>query len=225
MSAYSPEFTITDLAGLAPRWDKLIAADLVREVENDTAERVETIDEMRLFLAIKGYRQIFGILTAEIKHKTGPAALRAMAVASRGYAKERPGLSAATFRCPMIESREWTAAYTAVRELFEKAFAECGLGEVATAHAMRILRSLVRGFVINEMSGSAAASANFDESFDLAMDVFLGGLPTLVKKPHCAKEPCRRSFVAASDVPAGVPPSVDIFKRRTSVSEQAAADA
>jgi len=32
--------TVTDLAGLAPRWDKLIAADLVREVENDTAERV-----------------------------------------------------------------------------------------------------------------------------------------------------------------------------------------
>jgi hypothetical protein len=65
MSAYSPEFTVTDLAGLAPRWDKLIAADLVGEVENDTAERVETIDEMRLFLAIKGYRQIFDLLKAE----------------------------------------------------------------------------------------------------------------------------------------------------------------
>ena len=54
MSASLPEFTVNDLAGLAPRWDKLIAADLVREVENDTSERVETIDEMRLFLAIKG---------------------------------------------------------------------------------------------------------------------------------------------------------------------------
>jgi hypothetical protein len=86
----------------------------------------------------------------------------------------------------MIESPEWTAAYTAVRRLFAKAFAECGLDEVAAAHAMRILRSLVRGFVINEMSGSAAASADY-ESFDLAMDVFLGGLPTLVKKPHCRK--------------------------------------
>jgi hypothetical protein len=187
MSAYSPEFALTDLAGLAPRWDKLIAADLVREVEDDTAERVETIDEMRLFLAIKGYRQIFDLLTAETSGKTGAAALRAMAVASRGYAKERPGLSAATFRCPMIESPEWMTAYTAVRQLFEKAFAECGLDEVAAAHAIRILRSLVRGFVINEMSGSAAASADFDESFDFAIDVFIGGLPVLVKKPHCAK--------------------------------------
>lgn len=81
MSAYSSEFTVTDLAGLAPRWDKLIAAGLVREVENDTADRVETIDEMRLFLAIKGYRQIFDVLTAETASKTGAPALRAMAVA------------------------------------------------------------------------------------------------------------------------------------------------
>ena len=191
MSAHSPEFTVTDLAGLAPRWDKLIAADLVREVENDTAERVETINEMRLFLAIKGYRQIFSVLTAETAGKTGTVALRAMAVASRGYAKERPGLSAATFRCPIIDSEEWMTAYTAVRRLFEKAFAECGLDEVAAAHAIRILRSLVRGFVINEMSGSAAASADFDESFDIAMDVFIGGLPELMK-PHCAKQQLNR---------------------------------
>jgi hypothetical protein len=151
MSAYSPEFTVNDLAGLAPRWDKLIAADLVREIENDTADRVETIDEMRLFLAIKGYRQVFDLLTTETAGKTGAAALRAMAMASRGYAKERPGLSAATFRCPMVESPEWMAAFVAVRRLFEKAFSECGLDDMATAHALRTLRSLVRGFVINEM--------------------------------------------------------------------------
>jgi hypothetical protein len=174
MSAYSPEFTVNDLAGLAPRWDKLIAADLVREVENDTADRVETIDEMRLFLAIKGYRQMFDLLTTETAGKTGAAALRAMAMASRGYAKERPGLSAATFRCPMVESPEWMAAFVAVRRLFEKAFSECGLDDMATAQALRTLRSLVRGFIINEMSGSASASADFDESFDFAMDVFLG---------------------------------------------------
>jgi hypothetical protein len=67
--------------------------------------------------------------------------------------------AAATFRCPMIESPEWMAAFTAVRQLFQKAFAKCGLDDLAAAHAMSILRSLVRGFVINEMSGSATASA------------------------------------------------------------------
>jgi hypothetical protein len=114
--------------------DKLIAADLVREAENDTTDRIETIDEMRLFLAIKGYR-LFDLLTAETAGKTGAAALRAMAVMSRGYARERPGLSAATFRCPMVESPEWMEAFVAVRRLFEKASAECGLDDMATAHA------------------------------------------------------------------------------------------
>jgi hypothetical protein len=203
MSGYSPEFTVSDLAGLAPRWDKLIAADLVREAENDTADRIETIDEMRLFLAIKGYRQMCDLLTAETAGKTGAAALRAMAVASRGYAKERPGLSAATFRCPMVESPEWMAAFVAVRRLFEKAFAECGLDDMATAHALRTLRSLVRGFVINEMSGSAAASADFDESFDFAMDVFLGGLPALLRKQRCAVDRRREGVLSAVDFRAG----------------------
>jgi hypothetical protein len=48
----------------------------------DTADRVETIDEMSLFLGIKGYRQMFDLLTAETAGKTGAAALRAMAVTS-----------------------------------------------------------------------------------------------------------------------------------------------
>ena len=199
MAVYSPEFTVSDLAALTPRWDKVIAADLVREIENDSAELVETIEEMRLFLAIKGYRQMFNILTAETAGKTGTAALRAMAVASRAYAKERPGLSAATFRCPIVESPDWMAAFTAVRQLFEKAFAECGLDERASAHALRILRSLVRGFVVNEMSGSAAAWADFDESFDFAMDVFLGGLPALMGISRCAKVRCRDRDYLAED--------------------------
>lgn len=38
----------------------------------------------------------------------------------------------------------------------------------------------MRGFVINEMSGSFYGSADYDESFDLAVDIYLGGLPTLV---------------------------------------------
>jgi hypothetical protein len=42
----------------------------------DTADRVETIDEMSLFLGIKGYRQMFDLLTAETAGKTGAAALR-----------------------------------------------------------------------------------------------------------------------------------------------------
>jgi hypothetical protein len=181
MSAGPPIFTVNDLAGLAPRWDKLIAADLIREVEQDISERVETISEMRLFLAIKGYRQLHERLTVETHAKTGVAALKAMAAASRSYAKERPGLSAATFRSPIVDSPEWMDAFLAVRKLFERAFEECGLDEITGDHALRILRSLVRGFVINEMSVPYSVLADFDKSFELAVDMFLEGLPALAR--------------------------------------------
>lgn len=197
MSAYSREFTVHDLSGLAPSWDKLMAADLIREVETDIADRVECVSEMRLFLAIKGYRQMHDVLTAETRGKTGVEALKAMALASRRYAKERPGLSAATFRRPMIESAEWIEAFIAVRRLFEDALAECGLENTAAVHALRILRSLVRGFVVNEMSGSFSGSEEFDDSFELAVEMFLSGLPILKQKSR-SDEHCLGDFVQSS---------------------------
>jgi hypothetical protein len=200
MAALLTKLTVNELA-FASRWDKLIAADLVREVETDTADHVETIEEMRRFLAIKGNRQMHDLLTAETKGRTGTAALKAMAAASRRYAKERPGLSAATFRSPIVESPEWMQAFRAVRQLFEKAFSECGLDEVGATHALRILRSLVRGFVINEMAGSFSGSEDFDDSFELAMEMFLRGLPILRGKEP--KLPCQRAAKIAFHAQVG----------------------
>jgi hypothetical protein len=186
MSAFSTEFTTSDVVGLVPGWDRLIAADLVQEMEHDISEKVETIPQMRLFLAIKGYKQLREFLIDESRGKFGAAALKAMALASRRYAKDRPGLSAATFRTPMVESKEWMEASIALRQLFAKAFSEYGLDESAGAHALRMLRSLVRGFVVNEMSGSFYASADSDESFELAVEVFICGLPALTRTcRHC----------------------------------------
>jgi hypothetical protein len=68
MSANMPEFTAHDLIGLAPRWDELIAADIVRAIEKDS------VPDMRFALAIKGYREMHEILTAETKGKSGIAA-------------------------------------------------------------------------------------------------------------------------------------------------------
>jgi hypothetical protein len=178
MSANMSEFTANDLIVLAPRWDELIAADIVREIERDT------VPDMRLALAIKGYREMHEILTAETKGKRGVAALRAMALAFRRYAKERPGLSAATFRSAMVESPEWMEAARALRQLFIKAFQQYGLDEVAAAHAHRILRSLVYGYVTSEMLGAFYLPADNNESFDLAVDVVLRGLPALTPCSH-----------------------------------------
>jgi len=53
---------------------------------------------MRRILAVKGYLGLRRRIERDVKGKSGPAALRAMADAMRNYALEHPGLSAATFR-------------------------------------------------------------------------------------------------------------------------------
>jgi hypothetical protein len=53
------------------------------------------------------------------------------------------------------------------------------------------------------MSGSASASADFDESFDFGMDVFLGGLPALLRKQRCAVDRRRDGALSAVDFRAG----------------------
>ena len=181
MSVNSTNFSADDLTVLAPGWDELISLDLKREVGNTSAV---SAPEIRLALAIKGYREMFEILTLEVNGKRGVAALRAMALAFRRYAKERPGLSAATFRSPMIQSPEWMEAAGAVRQLFVRALQQCGLDNEAAGYAIRMLRSLVHGYVVNEMSGSFYLPGDQNESFDLAVDVFLRGLPALMPCSH-----------------------------------------
>src|ERR1700758_2138399 len=101
------KFSAQDFLGQPTRWDKLIAADLSAEIQALLAEQVDTIPEMRRFLAIKGYRELRQRLEATVEGKAGDQALRAVAFAMRAYAHDRPGLSAATFRNPIVDSPEW----------------------------------------------------------------------------------------------------------------------
>ncbi len=111
---------VNNLANLLPSWNKIIAEDLMREIERDISERAKTIPEMRLFLAVKGYRQMLDTLTRASEGKTGADALKAMTVATRRYAKEKPSLSAATFRNPLVQNAEWMEAATALQHLHGK---------------------------------------------------------------------------------------------------------
>lgn len=169
---------------VAPNWTRSIAADLVQEIEHDIGDSIETIPEMRLFLAVKAYRLLHDAMNREREGKSGVVALKAMALAARRFAKDRPGLFAATFRSPVGESKEWMDGSITMRQLFTGIFLECGLDETAAVHALRMLRSLVRGFVVNEMSGSFHAAASNDESYELAIDVFICGLPVLMEQPR-----------------------------------------
>jgi hypothetical protein len=163
----------------ATRWDRRIASDLVAELESQLAEKVSTIPEIRRLLAVKGYRELRARLQLDIGHATGNAAIRAMALAMRSFAHERPGLSAATFRTPTTDTPEWRREGELLGGLALRVFESAGLDREQAMNALQILRALVRGFVMHEMAASFLETVDYDKIYAAAVEVFIRGLDAL----------------------------------------------
>jgi Tetracyclin repressor-like, C-terminal domain len=174
-----PTFPVHELLGQPTRWDQLIAADLSAEIQALLAEKVDTIPEMRRFLAIKGYRELHQRLEAAVEGKSGEQALRAVAFAMRAYAHDRPGLSAATFRNPIVDSPEWRREGEQLAGFVLGGLAGVGLTGSSASHALRVLRALVRGFVLHEVALSFLEPLDYDETYGIAVDVYIHGLSAL----------------------------------------------
>lgn len=171
-----PKFSVQELLDQPTRWDQLIAADLSAEIRELLAEKVDTIPEMRQFLAIKGCRELRRWLEAAVEGKAGEDAVRALAFAMRTYAHARPGLSAATFRNPIVDSPEWRHEGESLGRFILGVLAGVGLTGIQAAHALRILRALVRGFVLHEMASSFLEPIDYDETYVIAVEVYIRGL-------------------------------------------------
>jgi Tetracyclin repressor-like, C-terminal domain len=173
------KFSVQDLLRQPTRWDQLIAADLSAEIEALLSEKIDTIPEMRRFLAIKGYRELHQRLKAAADGKSGEEALRAVAFAMRAYAHDRPGLSAATFRNPTVDSPDWRREAETLGRFVLGVLAGIGLTGDPAIHALRILRALVRGFVMHEMASSFMEPLDYDESYSMAVEAYIRGLSAL----------------------------------------------
>jgi Tetracyclin repressor-like, C-terminal domain len=173
------EFSVQEFLDQPTRWDQLIAADLSTEIRALLAEKAGTIPEMRRFLAIKGYRELHQRLEAAVEGKAGEEALRALAFAMRAYAHDRPGLSAATFKNPIVDSPEWRREGESLERFVLGVLAGVGLTGRPATHAFRILRALVRGFVLHEMALSFLEPVDQDETYGIAVEVYVRGLTAL----------------------------------------------
>lgn len=160
-------------------WDKRIAADLTAEMEHHLAEKVSTIPEMRRFLAVKGYRELRELIERDIAGKSGDDALRALMLSMRRYALDRPGMSAATFRNADTDSPEWREAQMQLGSVVLSVLAQVGIEGEQALHALRILRSFVRGFVLHEMGASFLEPLEHDKSYEVGIKVFIAGLQVL----------------------------------------------
>jgi WHG domain-containing protein len=169
---------VDDILSLSPSsWDRRIATDLIAEMEIHLSDKVATIPQMRRILAVRGYQGLLRRIESDVEGKSGPDALRVMAHSMRSYALERPGLSAATFRTATTDSPEWRQALLELSQTVLRVFKDVGLEGKSAQHAVRVLRSLVRGFVLNEMAATFVEPLDYEDSFELAIDAFVMGLP------------------------------------------------
>ncbi len=165
------------LRPLASRWDKHIASDLISEMEPYLG-KVDSLPELRTALTIKGYLGLQSRIEMSVSRLSGTAALRAMAHAMRGFALSNPGLAAASFRSLDVTSPEWEISGQALAGTVLAVFASCGIHDDEAITGVLIVRSLVRGFVVNEMS-SPNHSLDFQRSFSVAVEMFIAGLGEL----------------------------------------------
>jgi hypothetical protein len=161
------------------RWDQRIAADLTAEMEQHIGEKISTIPEMRRFLAVKGYRELRETIEHDIAGKHGTDALHALMLSMRRYALARPGMSAATFRSPDTDSPEWRQAQMQLAGVVLQVLAQLDIRNEQALHALRIIRSFVRGFVLHEVGASFLEPLEHDQTYELGVRVFIGGLSAL----------------------------------------------
>ena len=115
-------------------------------------------------------------LDRDIGSATGSDAIRAMALVLRAFAHERLGLSAATFRNPTTDSPEWRREGELLGAVAVRVFESAGLDREQAINALQILRALVRGFVLHEMTASFLDTVDYDQIYAVAVDVFIRGL-------------------------------------------------
>jgi len=173
---------VTHVPKLPPtKWDRKIIADLMAEMNIHLSEGEWTPAHVRTELAKEGYRALQHRIEVATRGKEGREAIRAVAVAMRSFALGSPGLAAIAFRSPRFDSPEWLSAGKPLLDTVDRVFATCGFEAERRRHAIRILRSLVRGFVLNEMTSKAPDPLDYQLSFSLAIDMYLEGLHALEK--------------------------------------------
>jgi len=134
---------------------------------------------MRRFLAVKGCRELLERLQAAREGKRSEEALVAVAQAMRAYALQRPALSAAAFRTAAADCQ----AHDDLHAVMLDVLADCGLSGKAAEDALNMIRSLVRGYVLNEVMHALIGVDSYDDSFESALQVLVAGLPVLIAAP------------------------------------------
>lgn len=124
-------------------------------------------------LALRGLREMSTWLGRAVMGKSGDAAIIALAYALHDFARAHPGLYEATTSAPEEADPEWQAAGAEVVDIGLRALSAYHLSSDDALHMVRILRSIVHGFVSLDRAGGFALPLDRDETFRRLIDISL----------------------------------------------------
>lgn len=120
--------------------------------------------------------------------KSGDAAIRKLAAAYRGFAREHPSLYRTTLRSDVNDSK---TVQTVSKEILDVIFAILegyGISGNDAVHATRCVRSFLHGFASLEMDGGFGLEVSVERSYSILLDKLLA----ILNGWSDAKHPLRR---------------------------------
>jgi AcrR family transcriptional regulator len=136
------------------------------------------LPELRRLLSLHGLEELRSELLHAAVGRAGEDAIRAMAYAYLGFAREHPGLYELSLLSSKQEDAEWAKVANGIAELVVRALESYRLDPAAAIHAARALRSLLHGFASLERHGGFGLPFDLNESFAEMVSLFLAGLQT-----------------------------------------------
>ncbi|MGF7089053.1 AcrR family transcriptional regulator [Kroppenstedtia sanguinis] len=175
--------------------DAVSLASLARELgvrSPSLYNHVEGLPDLRIQLAVHGYRCLHRAMTEAVVGRAGDDALHRMGDAYLTFAREHPGLYEATFRSDPRDTSVKEAGSPIV-DLILQVLEVYDLDEETALHVVRGLRSILHGFTSLEQVGGFRLPLDLDVSFHLLIDAYLTGV-----REASTKEP--RSYLPRGEV-------------------------
>jgi AcrR family transcriptional regulator len=134
---------------------------------------VNGLDGLRRDLALLSARQMTRALEQAIMGFSGGEAVEAVAVAYRDFARAHPGLYAAFQRAAGPEDTALHEAQAEVVEIVLRVVAPARAERDSAIHTVRLIRSLIHGFVSLEIGGGFGLPQDIDETFQRLIHVMI----------------------------------------------------
>jgi AcrR family transcriptional regulator len=139
-------------------------------------KHVDSLDAIRRALAVCGLREATERVQQATIGKARDEALFAFARAYWQFAKERPGLYAASVRAPQPGENDIASAGEALIGVVLAVLGGYGLKGDDALHATRGLRAIIHGFVSLDAMGAFRLKLDLEESFNRVLAAFAADL-------------------------------------------------